>query len=74
MANRYSLQPQGLCENKTMEYMANVLPSVTFDLVETRLSGGDTVANVPSDDIPGFADSTMQLNWPDPSSTGGPEW
>ena len=34
--------------NKTMEYMAYALPSVSFDLVETRVSGGDTVIYVPS--------------------------
>ena len=28
--------------NKTMEYMAYALPSVSFDLVETRVSGGDS--------------------------------
>ena len=28
--------------NKTMEYMAYALPSVAFDLAETRVSGGDT--------------------------------
>lgn len=47
--------------NKTMEYMAYCLPSVAFDLVETRVSGGDTVLYVPSGDIPAFADAVERL-------------
>jgi len=43
--------------NKTMEYMAYALPSVSFDLVETRVSGGDSVVYVPSGDVLGFADA-----------------
>lgn len=73
MADRYLVQPQRLCENKTMEYMAYALPSVSFDHVETRASGGDTVLYGSSGDILGFTDSTMQPNWPDSSSTGRPE-
>jgi glycosyltransferase involved in cell wall biosynthesis len=47
--------------NKTMEYMAYALPSVAFDLTETRVSGGDTVLYVEPDDIQGFADAVERL-------------
>ena len=47
--------------NKTMEYMAYALPSVAFDLVETRLSGGDTVLYVPSGDVTAFTDAVERL-------------
>lgn len=47
--------------NKTMEYMAYALPSVSFDLVETRVSGGDTVLYVESGDVHGFADAVERL-------------
>jgi len=47
--------------NKTMEYMAYGLPSVSFDLVETRVSGGDTSIYVPSGDIEAFADAIESL-------------
>ncbi len=47
--------------NKTMEYMAYALPSVSFDLVETRVSGGDSVVYVPSGDVLGFADAVERL-------------
>jgi glycosyltransferase involved in cell wall biosynthesis len=47
--------------NKTMEYMAYALPSVSFDLVETRVSGGDSVLFVPSGDVEAFADAVEQL-------------
>lgn len=47
--------------NKTMEYMAYGLPSVSFDLVETRVSGGDCVLYVPSGDILAFADAVERL-------------
>ena len=47
--------------NKTMEYMAYALPSVSFDLVETRVSGDDAVIYVPSGDVEGFADAVEQL-------------
>ncbi len=47
--------------NKTMEYMAFALPSVSFDLVETRVSGGDTAVYVPSGDISAFADAVEAL-------------
>lgn len=47
--------------NKTMEYMSYALPSVAFDLVETRVSGGDTVLYVPSGDVEGFTDAVERL-------------
>ncbi|WP_375422898.1 glycosyltransferase family 4 protein [uncultured Friedmanniella sp.] len=47
--------------NKTMEYMAYALPSVAFDLTETRVSGGDTVLYVPSGDVQAFADEVERL-------------
>jgi glycosyltransferase involved in cell wall biosynthesis len=47
--------------NKTMEYMAYALPSVSFDLVETRVSGGDAAIYVPSGDFEGFADAIEGL-------------
>ncbi len=47
--------------NKTMEYMSYGLPAVSFDLVETRISGGDTVLYVPSGDITAFADAVEDL-------------
>jgi glycosyltransferase involved in cell wall biosynthesis len=47
--------------NKTMEYMAYGLPSVSFDLVETRASLGDTGLLVPSGNIAAFADAVCRL-------------
>ena len=47
--------------NKTMEYMAYALPAVAFDLVETRVSGGDSVLYVPSGDRAAFADAVEDL-------------
>lgn len=47
--------------NKTMEYMAYGLPSVSFDLVETRVSGEDCVLYVESGDIGAFADAIERL-------------
>ena len=47
--------------NKTMEYMAFALPSVSYDLVETRVSGGDSVRYVPSGDVAAFADEVEGL-------------
>jgi glycosyltransferase involved in cell wall biosynthesis len=47
--------------NKTMEYMAYALPSVSFDLVETRVSGGDSVIYVRSGDVEAFADAVEHL-------------
>ena len=47
--------------NKTMEYMAYGLPPVSFDLVETRVSAGDTGVFVRSGDLSGFADAIEAL-------------
>lgn len=47
--------------NKTMEYMAFALPTVSFDLAETRVSGGEAGVYVPSGDIPAFADAVEGL-------------
>lgn len=47
--------------NKTMEYMAYGLPAVSFDLLETRVSGGDTLLYVPTGDISAFADAVEAL-------------
>ncbi len=47
--------------NKTMEYMSYGLPAVSFDLVETHVSGGDTLLYVPSGDIQAFADAVEKL-------------
>lgn len=47
--------------NKTMEYMAYALPSVSFDLAETRISGGDAAIYVPTGDISAFADAIERL-------------
>jgi glycosyltransferase involved in cell wall biosynthesis len=47
--------------NKTMEYMAYALPSVSFDLVETRVSGDDACVYVPSGDVTRFADAVELL-------------
>lgn len=47
--------------NKTMEYMAYALPSVSFDLVETEVSGGDSVLYVESGDVIAFADAVERL-------------
>jgi hypothetical protein len=41
--------------------MAYALPSVSFDLIETRVSGDDSVIYVPSGDVEGFADAVEQL-------------
>jgi glycosyltransferase involved in cell wall biosynthesis len=47
--------------NKTMEYMAHALPSVSFDLVETRVSGRDSVLYVESGDVVAFTDAVERL-------------
>ena len=47
--------------NKTMEFMAYGLPCVSFDLVETRVSAGDTALFIDSGDVPGFADAIERL-------------
>ncbi len=47
--------------NKTMEYMAYALPSVSFDLKETRVSGGEAALFVPSNELEAFADAVERL-------------
>ncbi|PRZ42482.1 glycosyltransferase involved in cell wall biosynthesis [Antricoccus suffuscus] len=47
--------------NKTMEYMAYALPSVSFDLAETRVSGAEAVLYVTPGDVKAFADSVARL-------------
>ncbi|MFC9786493.1 glycosyltransferase family 4 protein [Rhodococcus sp. NPDC127528] len=47
--------------NKTMEYMAYALPSVSFDLSETRVSAGDAALLVPSGDVEAFATAVETL-------------
>ncbi|WP_396031761.1 glycosyltransferase family 4 protein [Cellulomonas fimi] len=47
--------------NKTMEYMAYAVPAVSFDLVETRFSAGETGVTVPTDDVASFADAVEEL-------------
>lgn len=47
--------------NKTMEYMAYALPTVSFDLVETRVSAGETCLFVESGDVGAFADAVERL-------------
>ena len=73
IADHLSVADVGLCPdlktplndlstmNKTMEYMAYALPSVAFDLLETRVSGGDSVLYVPSGDVSAFADGVERL-------------
>jgi glycosyltransferase involved in cell wall biosynthesis len=73
IADHLSVADVGLCPdlktplndvstmNKTMEYMSYALPSVSFDLVETRVSGGDSVLYVTSGDVDAFADAVEQL-------------
>ncbi|MGB3375146.1 MAG: glycosyltransferase family 4 protein [Microbacterium sp.] len=47
--------------NKTMEYMSYGLPAVSFDLVETRVSGADCLLYAPTGDIMAFADAVERL-------------
>ena len=47
--------------NKTMEYMSYGLPGVSFDLLETRVSGAETLLYVPTGDIQAFADAVEKL-------------
>lgn len=47
--------------NKTMEYMAYAVPSVAFDLKETRVTGADTVLYAPDGNIPAMADAVERL-------------
>ena len=73
IANYLSAADVGLCPdiktplndistmNKTMEYMAYALPSVAFDLVETRVSGGSAALYVESGNVEAFANSVERL-------------
>jgi glycosyltransferase involved in cell wall biosynthesis len=47
--------------NKTMEYMAFELPSVAFDLRETRVSAGDAAIYVGPGDLLGYAKAIVGL-------------
>ena len=47
--------------NKTMEYMAYALPSVSFDLVETRVSAGNTGILVTPGNLDAFASQVERL-------------
>ncbi len=47
--------------NKSLEYMAYALTAVSFDLVETEVTGGDTLRYVPSGDISAMADEVELL-------------
>ena len=47
--------------NKTMEYMAYAVPAVSFDLVESRYSAGDTGVFVSSGDVGALADAVESL-------------
>lgn len=47
--------------NKSLEYMAYALPSVSFDLTETKVTGGDAIRYVESGDIPAMADEVERL-------------
>jgi len=47
--------------NKTMEYMAFGLPVVAFDLLETRVSGGEAARYVPDDDVALYAKTIVDL-------------
>lgn len=47
--------------NKVMEYMAFEVPTVAFDLTETRVSAGDAAAYAEPDDVDAFADEVERL-------------
>ncbi len=47
--------------NKTMEYMAYAVPAVSFDLVETQISGGTSGLYVPSGDVAALASAVERL-------------
>lgn len=47
--------------NKVMEYMAFALPTVSFDLDESRVSAQDCAVYVPSGDLTAFADAVERL-------------
>ena len=47
--------------NKVMEYMAYCLPSVSYDLAESRVSAGETALFVPSGDVQALATAWERL-------------
>ena len=47
--------------NKTMEYMAFSLPTVAFDLRETRVSAGDPAVYVDPNDVDSYAKALIDL-------------
>ncbi|MGH9170733.1 MAG: glycosyltransferase family 4 protein [Acidimicrobiales bacterium] len=47
--------------NKTMEYMAFCLPTVAFDLRETRVSAGDSAVYAVPNDVESFASELLSL-------------
>lgn len=47
--------------NKVMEYMAYCLPSVSFDLAESRISAEDSALFVRSGDLSAYADAVERL-------------
>jgi glycosyltransferase involved in cell wall biosynthesis len=47
--------------NKTMEYMAFSLPTVAFDLRETRVSAGDSAVYVDPNDVDSYANALVDL-------------
>jgi len=47
--------------NKTMEYMAFSLPTVAFDLRETRVSAGDSAVYVDPNDVDSYAKALIDL-------------
>lgn len=47
--------------NKSLEYMAYALPAVSFDLTETKVTGGEAIRYVPSGDIGAMADEVEAL-------------
>ncbi len=47
--------------NKSLEYMAYALTAVSFDLVETEVTGGDALRYVASGDIGAMADEVEKL-------------
>ena len=47
--------------NKTMEYMAFLLPVVAYDLIETRVSAQDAAVYVADGDVLGYARAISDL-------------
>jgi glycosyltransferase involved in cell wall biosynthesis len=47
--------------NKTMEYMAFSLPTVAFDLRETRVSAGNSAVYVDPNDVDSYAKAVIDL-------------